>query len=459
MERRPAMLIVDDDRDFVAAAVSLAQMRHFRVVAANSLADARSAIERDEFDLALIDLQLPDGEGFDLVDAMDKSLVRSIAIVTGDHSARTAARAVRRRVDEYLLKPLDSNLYESLLERTSNAWQAGQQHREHISSCGDFVGNTPEMRELYRQLRLVGPTHATVLIVGESGTGKELAARALHEISGRAGELVAVNCGAVAPDLLASQLFGHEKGSFTGAVRQHLGYFERAQRGTLFLDEITEMPLPLQVHLLRVLEERSITRVGGATVRQIDVRVIAATNRNPQEAIAAGRLREDLYFRLADFLLKIPPLRARLDDVPLIAQHMVDALNRRYQGDKYLDTVSLRRLMEHDWPGNVRELGNRIHRAYILAADERAIAIDTSAEADTLLKQTDDVLRVPVGSPLIVAEREMILRTLKHFGGDKVRAAQALGISVKTIYNHLARMEKDTHGSAVHPTHRYDSSL
>lgn len=290
---------------------------------------------------------------------------------------------------------------------------------------------------LYAQIRRVAGTSATVLLEGESGTGKELIASAIHQESARRdAHFVAVNCGAIPATLIEAVLFGHEKGSFTGAAKQHAGYFEHASGGTLFLDEITEMPAEMQVKLLRVLECGRFHRVGGSEAINVDVRLIAATNRSLTEAVGEGRLRQDLMYRLAVFPIYVPSLRERDNDAELLAQHFLDELNRMAGTNKQFTCRSLERLRSYRWPGNVRELKNLVHRAYILST--AAVTLEepaTSNERKTVL--VNGMLNFPIGIALADAQREIILATLKHFHGNKRQTAEILGISLKTLYNRL----------------------
>ncbi|TLY49160.1 MAG: sigma-54-dependent Fis family transcriptional regulator, partial [Gammaproteobacteria bacterium] len=323
------VLIVDDNADFQLVTGDLARLLRCEVTAATSLREARRIASTERFDLMMIDLQLPDGNGLDLLDEIDVAEHGQIAIVTGHPSVETAARAVRSPVVEYLLKPVDAQVITALLEGAY--LRAKLRASTHAPELGAMIGNSPQMQDLFGHIRRVAPLDVSVLVRGESGTGKELVARAIHDLSGRKGRFVAVNCGAIASELIGSQLFGHERGSFTGALQSHAGFFEQAEGGTLFLDEISEMPLQLQVYLLRVLESRSLTRVGGSREIPVDVRVIAATNCDPQASVNAGSLRSDLYYRLLEFPLSVPSLSERRDDIPLLAQHFLDRLNERYQ--------------------------------------------------------------------------------------------------------------------------------
>jgi DNA-binding NtrC family response regulator len=279
-----------------------------------------------------------------------------------------------------------------------------------------------------------------VLLTGESGTGKELAAETIHELSARReGPFAPVNCGAVSPSLIESELFGHERGAFTGAAQRHRGHFERANGGTVFLDEITEMPLEAQVKLLRVLETRTLLRVGGAEAIDIDVRVVAATNRSPAQAVRDGKLREDLFYRLNVFPIELPPLRGRDGDAVAIAEHFVAQLNDESGQVKRLGSSARSHIAAGEWPGNVRELRNAIQRAYILAGDEIGVegfAVDNLGQGMTT--PTAGGLDVQVGMSIAAVERKLILATLEELGGDKKRAAEVLGISLKTLYNRLS---------------------
>lgn len=303
---------------------------------------------------------------------------------------------------------------------------------------GVLFGSSPAMRELYRQIERVARTDASVLIIGESGTGKELIAKTIHACSLRHDKaFIPVNCGAIPATLVEAELFGHEKGSFTGAIAQHIGYFEHASTGTVFLDEVTEMNAEMQVKLLRVLESGSFHRVGGTDLVQVDMRVIAASNRAPDAAVAEGHFREDLLYRLAVVLIRVPPLRERGDDVELLAQHFLDELNRSGNTDKIFSRRALDIVRGYQWPGNVRELRNTIHRAYIMSDDQVELA-DPYANTKTRRPTVrDGLMSVPIGTPLADAQREFIFATLKHFDGDKRQAARALGISLKTLYNRL----------------------
>jgi DNA-binding NtrC family response regulator len=307
-----------------------------------------------------------------------------------------------------------------------------------LSRFGDLYGASPAMQDVYRRIAKVAPTMATVFITGESGSGKEVVADTIHRRSERAGSpFLAVNCGAIPGNLIEAELFGYEKGAFTGAARMHRGCFERAEGGTLFLDEVTEMAPEMQVRLLRVLETGRYTRVGGEQELRSRVRVIAATNRDPQEAVREGRLREDLMYRLAVFPIAVPPLRERDGDAELLAEHFLRQLNETERTRKTFSRQAITIIRSYRWPGNVRELKNAVQRAHILSDD--IVDIDflgTDAEAPA-----GECLRVPVGTPLAEIERQAIHSTLDLCEGNKRRCAEMLGVSLKTLYNRLAEYQ------------------
>jgi DNA-binding NtrC family response regulator len=437
----PSLLIVDDDVAFVRAAAEIARGASFDVTVADCVRQAMLRLERGHFDLALIDLTLPDGSGLDLVEHCDLARTR-VVLATGHPTVESALRALRMPVLDYLVKPIEPVEYRALLDRAA-AQRALPPSRPEQGWHG-LVGGSAALLRIISQIERVAPTDATVLVQGESGVGKELVARALHAVSGRSGDFVALNCGAVAPELLASQLFGHERGSFTGASARHVGYFEQARGGTLFLDEVTEMPLHLQVHLLRALENRVIRRVGGQEDIPVDARIVAATNYQAGRAVADSRLREDLFYRLSEFPIMVPALRERPDDIVPLANVFLARLNQRYATRKAFSATALEQLRRFPWPGNIRELRNVVGRAYIMA---HANTISEPLEGFRIaapLDETPNSLTVGVGMSLEEIERRMLYKTLEYFHDDKSKAARALGVSVKTIYNRLARYQESS---------------
>ena len=307
-----------------------------------------------------------------------------------------------------------------------------------------LLGRSPAAFALARAIVRAAPTDASVLIVGENGTGKEVVARTVHSRSKRAdAPFIAINCGAITPTLAESELFGHEKGAFTGAVSRSIGCFERAHTGTLFLDEVTEMPLSIQVQLLRVLETGTFHRVGGTEAVKVDVRIIAATNRDLEQTVKGGGMRSDLLYRLAVFPIKVPPLRERKSDIAYLANRFLEELCAQEGVKKTFSPASITNLQQYNWPGNVRELKNTVTRAFILAeGKEIDIAPMRPFFRDTVPVRQADMLRIPVGTSLAAAERSIILATLDHYEGDKKRSALALGISEKTLNNRLEQFSR-----------------
>ncbi len=447
------VLVVDDDPDFRDSLQRLLEHEKCRVASAADLASARTALTTHCFDAVFVDQELPDGNGCDILQAPSRPASTEVVVITGHASVKSAVDAVRGGAADYLTKPTDPELLRATLARLTRVCALRREVdslREALRDrgrLGPIVGRSRAMQPVFDMIQRVAPTNAGVLIQGESGTGKEVVAQALHELSLRkAAPLVAVNCGAIPESLIESELFGHEKGSFTGADRQHRGFFERADGGTLFLDEITEMPAQLQVKLLRVLESGRVQRVGGTTPIQTDVRVLAATNREPEEAIRAGKLREDLFFRLAVFPIRLPPLREREGDIALLAQHFLDGHNRSHGTDKRWKQGALAELERKEWRGNARELRNAVQRAYILSNDvvcaEDAVAgVERAAAPST----APVGIAISVGSSIAELERLLIQATLEQVGGDKAAAAKLLGISVKTLYNRLNVYEAAGH--------------
>ncbi|AXV79951.1 MULTISPECIES: sigma-54-dependent transcriptional regulator [Ralstonia solanacearum species complex] len=440
----PHILIVEDDASARAALGELVSAEGFTTAQAGSLRDARIQISRHSPDAVLIDLVLPDGNGMDLMEDIPSHSGTEIIVMTGHASVETAVEALRMGAADYLVKPVNFQRLKSILARIPRPGdlkaEIGNLRGElrRLGLFGQMLGNSPAMQTLYDQVSRVAPTEATVLLIGESGTGKELAAQTIHDLSLRRKQpFLPVNCGAISPNLIESEMFGHERGSFTGADRQHKGYFERANGGTLLLDEITEMPVELQVKLLRVLETGVFMRVGTNREIDTDVRVIAATNRDPEEAVADGKLRADLYHRLNVFPLQLPPLRERGKDVELLAQHFLDQLNAQNNSKKIFLPQAMDTLRAYNWPGNVRELRNYVQRAYIMADDTGISTEAVPLQISTTQASSGSTLTIPVGTSLASADKKIILATLEQCGGVKKRAAELLGISLKTLYNRL----------------------
>jgi two-component system response regulator AtoC len=454
-------LIVEDDEDSARMISALVAREGHSVATAHSLQAARRMLAMQSPDLLLLDLHLPDGSGFDLL--RDNQLVNDVEVVlmTGQASVDTSVQALRMGAADYLVKPVSPAHLRGLLSRLirpsrlrDELAQITEQWRE-THRFGELIGESEVMQRVYRQISRVAGTAVTVFIHGESGTGKELVARAVHDFSRRREQpFLAINCGALSPHLIESEIFGHEKGSFTGAERQHLGFFERAHGGTLFLDEVTEMPLELQVKLLRVLETGTFMRVGSTQLQQTDVRLIAATNRDAAEAVARGTLREDLLYRLNVFPIALPPLRERGRDAQLIARSFLADMGAQEGVRKHFTDEALARLLEYPWPGNVRELRNAVQRMWVMAAGDAIDAewlpsaraavsvpapspVPVPAPALAQIPSAEGMLHIPIGARLADVEREVILATFAHCGQQKERTAATLGISMKTLYNRL----------------------
>ncbi len=461
-------LLVEDDQATCSAMSALTASHGFEVDVARNLTEARAAIDRRVPQVVLCDIVLPDGNGLELLAAIDAART-DFVVITGKATVDTVVKALRSGALDYLTKPVDIGRLQRILDEVAAArGGAGDGdvmvEARRVGKFGRLVGRSPLMLRLYQQIARVAPTDATVLLQGETGTGKELVAHTIHDISTRGSEpFVPLNCGAISQTLIESELFGHEKGAFTGADRRHLGVFEQAKGGTLFLDEITDMPMDLQVKLLRVLESRSFSRVGGEQAIETNARVIAATNRAPEEAIRQGRMREDLFYRLRVFPIQLPPLRERPGDALVIAEHLIREKARETGRKVAIDTSAKQWIEAQHWPGNVRELRNVIERALILAddvIDEKCLRPDEpmgamktepiirapaggSAEPARTATQADapadaGEVRVRVGATIAEAEKALIIATLEHVHGEKAKAARILGISLKTLYARLA---------------------
>ena len=370
-------------------------------------------------------------------------------LLTAQGTVETAVEAMKEGAYDYLTKPIDIQrlkiLLDKIVERLETMREVKalrRQLREH-GTFGSLIGNSPEMRKIYSIVEQAAPTGASVLITGESGTGKELVAQMIHQLSPRASfPFVAINCAAIPETLLESEIFGHEKGAFTGAADRRQGCFELADRGTLFLDEIGEMTPATQVKLLRVLQERKFRRLGGRIEQSVDVRVIAATNVDPQEAVKQGKLREDLFYRLNVFAFRLPPLRERKEDLQLLIQAFINEFNARNQKNiAAVDHQAMRMLEHYAWPGNVRELRNVIERATILAPGPFIEAKHLPPVlAEEPPPQHQPQVALAPGTTVEEAERRLILMTLEHTRDNKTRAAEILGISLKTLHNKLNKL-------------------
>ena len=444
-------LIVDDDSDTAEMLAELVASQGFTAATARTMRDARRQLATSNPDVVFLDLVLPDGKGIELFEDRDALADTEVVLITGHASLETSIEALRLGAADYLIKPVSPGQVQGILERVMRPGELQAEitdltkELDRSGRFGDIWGGSPSMKRVYEQISRVAATAVTVLVQGESGTGKELVAQTIHSLSRRRGRpFLAINCGAISPHLMESEIFGHEKGSFTGANRQHLGFFERAHGGTLFLDEVTEMPPDLQVKLLRVLETGTFNRVGSTETQRADVRVLGATNRVPERAVTEGKLREDLLYRLNVFPIRLPPLRERTEDIPLLADHFLAEICKEEGKEKRFSKTAYQRMNEYDWPGNVRELRNVVQRAFVMASGttitdewlELRAAGATARDSETLLS-------VRVGTTLAEVERSLIFATLEHFDGHKERTAAALGVSLKTLYNRLKEYGSD----------------
>ena len=446
----PHALIIDDDPDFSASLAELVERQGFTVASAGSLEQAKQHITEQRPSLVLVDLSLPDGTGTEIFkEVQDGGDPTDIVVVSGQGTLDSAIDSMRHGALDYLTKPLDVPRLKTILANIVRARalqdEIGNLRTElrRLGRFGRLIGASPEMQKVYDLIAKVAPTNASVFITGESGTGKELVAETVHELSRRKRNMfLPLNCGAVPPTLIESELFGHERGSFTGATQLRKGHFEQASGGTLFLDEITEMPIELQVKLLRVLETGAVMRVGGSDSVPVDLRVIAATNSSPEEATRAGKLRQDLFYRLNVFPINLPPLRERQGDVLVLAEYFLEQLNRSEGAQKRFSPAARASVVAHTWPGNVRELKNEIQRAFIMSDEVVEMSTLSATEApppasSASINDAGPSQSFRIGTPLSEVERRLILATLEYCSGDKRKAASMLGISLKTLYNRL----------------------
>ncbi len=451
MARPPAnVLVVDDDAATRDGLVILLESWGYKAAGA---ADGKTALKACDTELPhaiVTDLSMPGMNGLEFVEALG-ARAQKIAIIflTGQATVDTAVQAIKLGAYDYLPKPLEPARLRQVLEKglkhVALAREAGalrQRLESPLGSYGALIGKSAPMRRLYQQIGQIAATDAAVLVNGESGTGKELVAQTLHDLSPRReGNFLALNCAAISPTLMESELFGHEKGAFTSAVDRHLGCFEQADGGTLFLDEITEMAPEIQPKFLRVLEEGQIRRIGGNKTISVSVRVVAATNRQPTAAVKEGKLRQDLFYRLSVFHLELPPLRERGEDIPLLAGYFLESFAVKYQravapwAEDFAPA-----LVAHTWPGNVRELRNAMERLTVLASGSQLTAKDFQQYCLTaVIAEPAD--RGPIS--LAEAERQAIERALTATAGNKTQAAQLLGITPKTLNAKLALYSKE----------------
>lgn len=439
---KTTVLVVDDESAILEVLETRLQAWGYEVLLAKDAPEARRLLASNPPDIVLSDVFLPDANGVELLDAYRAgSPGRPVVMMTAYGTIDTAVEAMKRGARDFLTKPLDPARLKQVLDRLEPevAFRRAPAPAVGDSGLGALIGTSAGMRALYAMLLRLSPTDASIFICGESGTGKEVVARTIHALSGRSkAPFVALNMAALAEGVVESELFGHARGSFTGAVAARPGAFELADTGTLFLDEIAEMPIDLQPKLLRVLEDGGFRPVGGQKELRPDVRIVAATNRDPEEAVAEGRLRADLWYRLNVFTVTLPPLRERSDDIVLLARHFLDLFNQKHgMTVEEIERDALDALIQHPWPGNVRELKNAIERALVLSPDGRLHREHLTISTATPAAASSDSVVLPANVTAAEAERILVLETLRQVNNNKAAAARQLGMDVKTIRNKL----------------------
>jgi two-component system response regulator HydG len=446
----PTVLVVDDDAANLDSVVRIFQKEGLRVLAAESGERALELVRQEPVAVVVTDLMMPGMSGTDLLKAVHALAPEvEVVLMTAYGTVEKAVAAMKEGAYDFLTKPLKRH---SLVKSVGKALEKRRLVEENrslraqlaeLSRTGGIVGQSPAFKAMMDIVRQAAPSSATILVLGESGTGKELVARAVHDLSPRAaGPFVPINCAAIPESILESELFGYERGAFTGAVARKEGRFERAQHGTLFLDEVGEMSPAVQVKLLRVIQEGEIERLGGTRPIQVDVRLVAATNKDLWQEVKEGRFREDLYYRLDVVKIGLPPLRERQGDVPLLANHFLRVFcQKNGKAIAGFTRAALDAMETYSWPGNVRELENAVERAVVLSRGETIDLPDLPASVAGAAgtRPAARAIEVPIGTPMDEIELRVIHETLRHVGGDKTLAAQLLGIAPRTIYRKLGR--------------------
>jgi DNA-binding NtrC family response regulator len=448
-ERKDRILIVEDEDNARKGYEQMLQRWGYEVVGVGSAEDALARFNNFQPDTLIADVELPGMNGLDLLKQLGEELHDVPAIIiTGKGSEERAVAAVESGAYWYIEKPLKPPVLRALLDRALKSAHDRQnlvvlqRQLRDAGRLGELVGGSKAMQEVMRVIEMSAPSSASVLITGETGSGKEIVARTLHKLSPRAtGPFVAINCSAIPETLMESEIFGHERGAFTGAAERRIGCFELADGGTLLLDEIGEMPAPTQAKLLRVLEDRKVRRLGSKTETPVDVRVLAATNKDPEQSVANGGLRQDLYFRLNVFHIHLPPLREHKEDIPLLAEHILRDINAKHSKNvRGIGAEVLDIFMSHTWPGNIRELRNVLERAAIMSEKDLISRSSLPGEFGKLASKSPSDLsgiKFPIGTTVDAMERELIVQTLQATGNNKTRAAELLGVSLKTLHNKL----------------------
>jgi DNA-binding NtrC family response regulator len=451
MANQEKVLIVEDEIHALMGLAELVSGWGYRTATAR---DGVEALEKNQAwspGIVVTDLKMPRMDGIELLEKLaELKQSQAVIVLTAQGSIQSAVQAMKMGAYDFIQKPVDATRLRTILANasrqrdTERELEVTRRKLRDTGFLGQMVGASKKMQQTFAMIERVAPSNVSVLITGESGTGKELVARTLHELSPRKPKpFVAVNCAAIPETLIESEIFGHERGAFTGAVERRAGCFELAEEGTLLLDEIGEMPIGTQAKLLRVLEDRKLRRLGSKIENDIDVRVLAATNKNPEHAVAAGELRGDLYYRLNVFNIHMPPLREHKEDIPAITESILRDMNLKHRRQVAgVDDDMFSKLLAYDWPGNVRELRNTIERAVILCAHSHLGARDLppgfgSRSVLTTPDPSPTAVQVEVGTTVGEAERLLILKTLESTMNNKTRAAEILGISLKTMHNKL----------------------
>jgi DNA-binding NtrC family response regulator len=455
------VLIADDEAAIAAGLSAILADEGYEVDVATDGEKALERLSADGYGVVLADLKMPKVDGLALLKELaGRQIPTECIIITGQATVDSAVAAMRQGAYDYIEKPLNAeklNRLKALIPKALEKFAVQQKNRELASKLeglthyGELTGQSEAMREVYKLIDAVAPSTASVLILGESGTGKELVARAVHQKSERAkGPFFALNCAALPKEILENELFGHEKGAFTGSTNEKPGAFEMASTGTIFLDEVAEMPPDIQVKLLRALETRTVRRLGGKREIAVDIRIVAATNRDLQKALADGDLREDLYYRLAVVEIYLPPLRERVGDLQLLANEFLNRFaqqnGKKVQG---FSDDAWEWILSYHWPGNVRDLKNAVERAVVLSRGPIIEAIDVTPRHLRTSSETAGSVTIPVGSTMAAARRQLVLRTLASTGGDLARAAKVLGLSLGELRAELASLLSPNGARAV----------
>ncbi len=458
-DRRDAapILVVDDETTIVEALQAVLSDEGFEVDVAEDGETAWELLQETAYGLVVLDLKLPEMDGLELFGKIrDEELGCEVIIITGEGTVDSAVQAMRSGAYDYLTKPLETDRLKALVPKALEKYDVREQKAAlerkvaNLTRYGELVGQSDEMKEIYKTIEAVAPTDASILVYGQSGTGKELVARALHEKSHRSdGPFVAVNCAAFPKDILENELFGHEKGAFTGSLKEKAGCFELADGGTLFLDEVAEMESDTQVKLLRAIESQRFRRLGGKDEIEVDIRVLAATNRDVHEALREGEFREDLYYRLSVVEIYLPPLKERGNDVHLLAHEFLQEFSEEHgkEAQGFTDEA-MKFIQAYDWPGNVRELKNAVERAVIMSG-EGEIPLEAVRPRAAEQRRASEV-RIPIGDSLEEARSKMILQTFASTGGDRSRTADILGMDEEELGERLLKL-LDAEPEAVAP--------